>query len=343
MGSQEKYLFFLPYCDIDLDGNLAMVVPPFGTWSDGLAAGALFLYSTFLALLAWRGKDGSKRRSLAFAAAASFLLGLSHTLMAMGVHGPRFRFLAVLAGLVSVLLLMSGLPGWLQTRSGSDTSVLVEEKEQALGRLRKTEAHLGILVEEVREYAIFQLDAEGRVASWNLGAERIKGWRAEEVLGQPHAVFYSEEELLAGKPEQDLEEVRKKGSLHRETWRVRQDGRRFMASMLLTALHEDGAQVTGFIDVTRDITERLVAEQRQQAQALDLEAQMAVRTAELQESEARLQGFTLLPWKHLDLWATAPSQKPANHREVSCVPHCLFCMATLAIPGICLETVEPPW
>ena len=121
MRSDPKYSSFLPHGDHGPDGNLGMVVLPLGTWSDGLAAGALFSYATFLALLAWRGKDGSRRGSLAFAATASFLLGWSHTLMAMGVPSPRFRFLAILAGLVSVLLLMGGLPVWLQSRSGSDT------------------------------------------------------------------------------------------------------------------------------------------------------------------------------------------------------------------------------
>ena len=99
-----------------------------------------------------------------------------------------------------------------------------EEKEWALGRLKETEIRLDRLVEEVKEYAVFQLDAEGRVASWNLGAERIKGWRAEEILGQSHSAFYPEEEIRAGKPQQDLERARTEGSLYQEAWRVRNRG-----------------------------------------------------------------------------------------------------------------------
>jgi hemerythrin-like metal-binding protein/PAS domain S-box-containing protein len=168
---------------------------------------------------------------------------------------------------------------------------LVEEKEQALGRLKKTEAHLGLLVEEVKEYAIFQLDTQGRVASWNLGAERILGWRAEDILGQPGDRFYPEEDVLAGKPQEALNLARVLRSVHEETWRVRKDGSRFMASEALTALHDDQGEVRGYTKVTHDLTECREVGLRLQIQARDLEAQMATRTAELQESEARLQGF----------------------------------------------------
>jgi hemerythrin-like metal-binding protein/PAS domain S-box-containing protein len=272
-------------------GSLGMVAPELGRLTDGLSAGGLLLVATLLAILAWRGKDRTARWTLVLAGVALLLLALSNTLMAMGIPAPRFTFLCVLAALASILLLLRRLPGWIEARPVCEILALAAEKEQVLGRLRETESHLGILVEEVRDYAIFQLDAEGRVASWNLGAERIKGWRTEEILGQPNGVFYPKEEVLAGKPEQDLEAARAQGSIHEETWRVRKDGSRFMASVSLTSLHDGGGQVTGFITVTRDITERLEVEQRQLALARDLEAQVSIRTAELQESEARLQGF----------------------------------------------------
>jgi hemerythrin-like metal-binding protein/PAS domain S-box-containing protein len=291
MGQHPDFLSAtLPHLD-GHHGSLGLGASGLGRLSDGLSAGGLLLIATLLTILAWRGKDRTAVWALAFSGIVAFLLALANALMAMGIPDQRFRFLAVLAGLASILLLLRKLPRWVQARQASETLALLEEKEQALGRLRESETHLGILVEEVREYAIFQLDAEGRVASWNLGAERIKGWRAEEILGQPNTVFYPEEEVLAGKPEQDLEKARTQGSLHQEAWRVRKDGSRFMASVLVTALHDDGGQVTGFIKVTRDITEHLAAEQRQQALARDLEAQVSIRTAELQESEARLQGF----------------------------------------------------
>jgi hemerythrin-like metal-binding protein/PAS domain S-box-containing protein len=262
-----------------------------GAFTTAISAGALLVLATLLFILAWRGKDRKARSTLACSGASALLLALSQALLSLGISVPLFRLLAVLAGSASILSLLVKLPGWLQLRPGSETAALVMEREHALGRLRETETHLGILVEEVREYAIFQLDAQGRVASWNPGAERIKGWRADEILGQPNAVFYSEEDLLVGKPDRDLDEARTRGSVHVEAWRVRKDGSRFMASVFLTAVHDGAGEVTGFIKVTHDITGRREAEARQQALARDLEVQVAARTAELQESEARLQGF----------------------------------------------------
>jgi hemerythrin-like metal-binding protein/PAS domain S-box-containing protein len=252
---------------------------------------ALLVLAILLFILAWRGKDRTARSTLAFSGASALLLALSQALLSLEISVPVFRFLAVLAGSASILSLLVKLPRWLQVRPGAETAALVIEKEHALGKLRATETHLGILVEEVREYAIFQLDAQGRVASWNLGAERIKGWRTDEILGRPNAVFYPEEDVLAGKPDRDLDEARAQGSVHEEAWRVRKDGSRFMASVVITAVHDGAGQVTGFVKVTHDITGRREAEGRQQALARDLEAQVTIRAAELKESEARLQGF----------------------------------------------------
>jgi len=257
----------------------------------GISAGALLTLATLLVTLAWRGRDRTAKWPLAFCGASSLLLSLSQALLTLDIQVPVFRLLAVLTASASVLSILFKLPGWLQVQPASETMALVKEKEHVLGRLRETEAHLELLVEGVREYAIFKLDAQGQVATWNLGAERIKGWRAEEILGRPHALFYPEEEVLAGKPERDLEAARVKGSVHREARRMRKDGSSFMASVLISALHDASGQVTGFAKVTHDITERLEAENRQQSLARDLEAQVTFRTAELRESEARLQGF----------------------------------------------------
>jgi PAS domain S-box-containing protein len=262
-----------------------------GALTTGISAVALLVLAILLFILAWRGKDRTARSTLAFSGASALLLAWSQALLCLEISVPGFRFLAVLAGSASILYLLVKLPGWLQVRPGAETAALVIEKEHALGQLRATETHLGILVEEVREYAIFQLDAQGRVASWNLGAERIKGWRTDEILGRPNAVFYPEEDVLAGKPDRDLDQAREQGSVHEEAWRVRKDGSRFMASVVITAVHDAAGQVTGFVKVTHDITGRREAEGRQQALARDLEAQVTFRTAELKESEARLQGF----------------------------------------------------
>ena len=222
------------------------------------------------------------------------LLALALTLGLAWRASPSQRswaeVLALALGVAAVLLLMVKLPRWFKTAPAPGAEALTQEKAHALGQLEESETRMGILVEEIKEYAIFQLDAQGFVTSWNPGAERVQGWPAPEILGQSHAVFYPPEDVLAGTPERDLAQARRQGSVHREAWRVRKDGTRYLAFMVITVLRTDGG-VTGFSKVTHDLTLRWEAEVRLQALARDLETQMATRTAELQESEARLQGF----------------------------------------------------
>jgi PAS domain S-box-containing protein len=112
-----------------------------------------------------------------------------------------------------------------------------------------------LLVESVRDYAIFALDPEGRIVSWNPGAERIKGYRASEVLGESFTRFFSEADLADGKPGRLLRQAAEQGSVADEGWRMRKDGTRFRASVVLTALHTGDGQLAGFAKVTRDVTE----------------------------------------------------------------------------------------
>jgi PAS domain S-box-containing protein len=116
-------------------------------------------------------------------------------------------------------------------------------------------------VEGVKDYAIFMLDPEGKVASWNEGAHRIKGYRQQEILGRHFSVFYPEVDLKRSKPERELEIAQQKGSYEEEGWRVRKDGSRFWASVLITALWDEAGGLRGFAKVTRDITERKRAEE----------------------------------------------------------------------------------
>ncbi|WP_223640723.1 ATP-binding protein [Corallococcus sp. EGB] len=112
------------------------------------------------------------------------------------------------------------------------------------------------LVEGVRDYALVLLDARGRVASWNPGAERIKGWSEAETLGRPTSLFYTSEDAAAGKPERELSRALQEGRLHMEGWRQRKDGSRFWAEVSITALRDEDGQPQGFSVVTRDITEQ---------------------------------------------------------------------------------------
>ncbi|WIG94139.1 ATP-binding protein [Myxococcus sp. SDU36] len=121
-----------------------------------------------------------------------------------------------------------------------------------------------LLVEGVRDYALFLLDSRGRVESWNPGAERIMGYREAEILGQPSSVFYPPDAVAAGIPEKDLARARRDGRLHTEGWRVRKDGSRYLADTNITVLQDARGQPRGFAKVTRDITERRQAERTQQ-------------------------------------------------------------------------------
>ena len=114
-----------------------------------------------------------------------------------------------------------------------------------------------LLVEGVRDYAIFMLDPEGRVLTWNEGARRMKGYATDEIVGSHFSRFYTQDAIDAGHPERELALATADGRYEEEGWRVRKDGSRFMASVVITALHDESGRLRGFGKVTRDITERL--------------------------------------------------------------------------------------
>ncbi|HEX4514800.1 MAG TPA: PAS domain S-box protein, partial [Polyangiaceae bacterium] len=135
----------------------------------------------------------------------------------------------------------------------------------AIGRpieeaLRLTEEHFRLLVESVRDYAIFILDPNGIVSSWNIGAERIKGYKAEEIVGQSFAKFYPPEDVASGKLERELDIARREGRYEEDGWRVRKDGSKFWAHVVITALRDPRGDIVGFAKVTQDLTERVRAE-----------------------------------------------------------------------------------
>jgi PAS domain S-box-containing protein len=117
------------------------------------------------------------------------------------------------------------------------------------------------LVHGVVDYAIYMLDARGRVTNWNVGAERIKGYTAEEIIGQSFARFYTPEDQAKGEPQWALEVAARHGSIEREGWRVRKDGSRFWASVVIDAITDPGGEIVGFAKITRDVTERRKAQE----------------------------------------------------------------------------------
>ncbi|HEY2516989.1 MAG TPA: ATP-binding protein [Polyangiaceae bacterium] len=132
---------------------------------------------------------------------------------------------------------------------------------------------LRLLVDSVKDYAIFMLTTDGRIASWNRGAQRIKGYEAPEIIGKHFSVFYPREDVEAGKCEYELEVAARVGRFEDEGWRLRKDGSRFWANVVITALRDGDGKLRGFGKVTRDLTERVQAEQERLRRARAEEAE----------------------------------------------------------------------
>jgi PAS domain S-box-containing protein len=148
-----------------------------------------------------------------------------------------------------------------QLRGFSKVTRDLTARKQAEEALRRSEERFRLLVEGATDYAIFQLDPQGHVASWNPGAERIKGYRAEEIIGQHFSRFYPQEAIDRGWPAHELKVAKAEGRFEDEGWRVRKDGTQFWANVVITALHDDAGGFLGFSKITRDLTERKNSEE----------------------------------------------------------------------------------
>lgn len=163
---------------------------------------------------------------------------------------------------------------------GKVTRDLTERKRAEIA-LQRSEVRSRLFIEGVQDYAIFMLDPEGHVSTWNTGAERIKGYKASEIIGQHFSRFYPEEDLKWGKPAWELEIVKRDGRFEDEGWRVRKDGSRFWANVIITAIKDHSGNLLGFSKVTRDFTERMHARRA-----------LEDSQRKLQESERSLRGLS---------------------------------------------------
>jgi PAS domain S-box-containing protein len=149
-------------------------------------------------------------------------------------------------------------------------------------RLRESETKLRVMLENVSDYAIFVLDAAGHVTSWNRGAEHLKGYTADEIIGRHYTLFYTPEEIEAKVPQRALQAAAETGRFEHEGWRLRKNGSRFWANVVITAMRDEKGVVYGFAKVTRDLTERKRAEDALRNYNQELERRVSERTAELE-------------------------------------------------------------
>ncbi|HEX8366631.1 MAG TPA: PAS domain S-box protein [Allosphingosinicella sp.] len=136
----------------------------------------------------------------------------------------------------------------------------ITEKREAERALHQSEQRFRMLVQGVHDYAIYMLDPDGRVTNWNSGAERIKGYKAEEIVGRHFSQFYTEQDRAGGEPQRALETALREGKYEREAWRVRSDGAQFFAHVVIDPIYNDEGELLGFAKITRDITERRKAQ-----------------------------------------------------------------------------------
>ena len=166
------------------------------------------------------------------------------------VHAAGFAAISI-----GIILLTSRLSHWREAAHVHE----IDAGENSR-KAHETAEELALLIDGATTLAIYMLDEEGRVAIWNKGAERIKGWKEEEILGKSAATFYPHDDVAHGKPEADLARARTEGRFQEESWRLRKNGSEFLADVTITPLHDESGRLRGFGKVVRDITDEKAAE-----------------------------------------------------------------------------------
>ncbi len=164
----------------------------------------------------------------------------------------------------------------------------ITEHKTAEIALRESEERFRLLVEGAREYAIFMLDPKGRIETWNAGAQRLIGYTGEEIIGRHFSQFYTPEDVEAGHPQRVLESAKREGQYKEEGWRVRKDGTRFLANVVITAVHDTEGRLRGFAKITRDVTEQRANEQALQTSREALRNFAASLDANIEDERGRI-------------------------------------------------------
>lgn len=265
-----------------------------GRWSAGHGWLHIFsdlgIWSAYVAIpivlvfFALKRKDIPFRRIFWLFGAFILACGTTHLMEAIIFWWPAYRLAGVIklfTALISwatVVALVRVAPKVFAMRSSDELEreisarLAAEENlrqansalEHQIEALRASEERFRLLVNSTDDYAIFMLDETGRIASWNHGAEKIKQYKSEEIIGQHFSRFYPPEDVQTDKPNRHLQNAIKTGRVEEEGWRVRKDGSRFCANVIITPLKDSSGQVRGFTKITRDITERKQAEENSQ-------------------------------------------------------------------------------
>ena len=193
-----------------------------------------------------------------------------HEMTYIRKDGTRFPAIVSVTALRDASL---NVIGYLLIGTDNSARKLAEEK------LRWTESSFRLMVDSVSDYAIVMLDPDGRVASWNTGAQRIKGYSADEILGRHFSTFYPADDVESGKPQRDIDAVTASGRHEDEGWRVRKDGSLFWANIVFTSIRDHAGELRGFAKLTRDLTER------NKVEAILTNARAVAETANLAKSD----------------------------------------------------------
>jgi two-component system sensor histidine kinase/response regulator len=220
----------------------------------------LAYYSIPIALFYFVQRRKDLRLSWIFLCFAVFLIacGTTHLMEIWNIWHPLYwlsgaiKAISAVFSVITAILLVRLIP---QIPFLVSLNSLQDAKEN----LQASEKRFGLLVDGVTDYALLMLDPGGHVISWNSGAERIKGYREEEIIGKHFSCFYLPEAIARGHPDEELRIAAKEGRYVEEGWRIRKNGSRFLADVVITAIHDENGQLAGFAKVTRDITDRKIS------------------------------------------------------------------------------------
>ena len=265
------------------------------------------------------------------AATHSFTLRCAYPMPGFSDHEHAEKFVRICAQHSAVVPDESFVA--MASNDSDESSRRVAELQQRLESLEKLRAsyqtaeQFRLLVEAVHDYAIFMLEPDGRIRTWNAGAERIKGYKASEIIGKHISCFYPEQDVASGKPERELEIALRDGSVEDEGWRVRKDGSQFWANVIITAMWDADGHLIGFGKVTRDATEKMLAQRAIEESQRKLQTsekslrQLSLHLLRTQDEERRRigrdlhdslgQNLAVLKMK-LDSLVNRPSGNPAS-------------------------------